>query len=114
MNSITPSLALLIVCGSTFQSAQCAEFLLGEPVKLEAPINTNVIDHSHLSADGLSMYITSGFGLGQPFGGGLGNKSLSVIHRATVDDPWGPREDLGENVNGGGSTGVPSLTADEL
>ncbi len=103
---------LVIVCVSTFQSVKGSELLFGEVTNLGS-INTGGNDHTHLSADGLSLYVTSGAGLGPPFSGG-GRKSLSVFRRASVSEPWGPRERLSESVNGGGSTGVPSVTANEL
>ena len=79
---------LVITLMSTFQSAQGAEFLFGRVAALRS-INTSGNDHAHLSADGLSLYVTSGPGLGPPFGGG-GNKSYKntlqfLIFRAAPD-----------------------------
>ena len=110
---IRVTIGLLVACLWTTQSAHGAEFLFGDATLLGPPINTTVIDHSFISADGRSMYVTSGLGLGPPFGGG-GRKALSVFRRASDSDPWGTREDLGANVNGGGSVGIPSVTEDEL
>ncbi len=46
-----------------------------------------------ISADGLSLYFQSN----RP--GGYGGNDLYVSQRASVNDPWGPPQNLGANIN---------------
>jgi len=59
-----------------------------------------------ISRDGLSLYFSSD----RP--GGYGSFDIWVSHRATVDDPWGPAENLGPNVNTPFVENSPALSSD--
>ncbi len=48
-----------------------------------------------LSADGLSLYYHGG----PQTPGGFGGPDLYVIQRASVNDPWGPPQNLGSKIN---------------
>src|SRR5262245_63933062 len=65
-----------------------------QPVNLGPVINTAFNDqHPALSKDGLSLYITSNRS------GGQGADDLWVSQRASVDDAWGPPQNLGPVIN---------------
>ena len=105
MNRIT--LALLIWCGSNLQLANGIELLFGDPRNAGSPVNGPLTDHSHLSADGQSLYVARGT-LFQ-------RTKMYVSERSGVDgQSWGPLRALSQNVSDDGSIGVPTLTADEL
>jgi hypothetical protein len=79
----------------------------GPPVNLGPVLNSPYNDqHPAISKDGLSLYISSD----RP--GGLGGMDIWVSHRGSVDDPWGPPEDLGPNINSAGNDVAPSFTPD--
>src|SRR3989442_6523315 len=59
-----------------------------------------------ISKDGLSLYITSG----RP--GGCGGLDIWVSHRASVDDPWGPPQNLGPTVNSSVNDVAPAFSPD--
>ncbi len=78
-----------------------------EPVNLGPVINTAYNDqHPALSKDGLSLYLTSD----RP--GGFGNFDLWVSQRASVDDPWGPPQNLGAIINTSSSDFAPAFSRD--
>jgi len=73
-----------------------ADFAFGEPVNLKSVIP--VIDPAHesidcFSSDGLEMYIESD----RP--GGHGEMDLWVLRRASIEENWGPPENLGPGIN---------------
>src|SRR5262245_57362956 len=72
------------------------------PVNLGPTINSDANDqHPAISADGLSLYITSD----RP--GGSGDFDLYVAHRTSVDDPWGAPQNLGAVINSQAADSVP-------
>jgi hypothetical protein len=77
------------------------------PVNVGPPVNTALIEQGPaISKDGLSLY----FQCSCP--GGLGGIDIWVSQRATVDDPWGPPQNLGSSVNTADNDGGPSLSID--
>jgi len=82
-----------------------ADFTFGTPVKVE-PVFYDCIDC--LSYDGLEMYIYSGRS------GGQGGLDLWVLRRASIDDDWGPPENLGPVVNSSQDDEHASISADGL
>jgi Tol biopolymer transport system component len=78
------------------------------PTNLGAVINTAGNDSGPcISRDGLSLYFNSD-GLG-----GYGNLDIFVSHRASVDEPWGPAQNLGPNINSSVADNAPFLSPDE-
>src|SRR5713226_1041346 len=60
-----------------------------EPVNLGPVVNSEFNDqHPAISVDGLSLYISSD----RP--GGFGDMDIYVSHRASLDDDWGPPQNL--------------------
>jgi Tol biopolymer transport system component len=89
-----------------------ADFAFGEPVNLKTVIA--VIDPAYdwiscFSYDGLEIYIDS---VARP--GGYGAQDLWVSRRASIDDDWGPPENLGPVVNGSNQDAYSSISADGL
>lgn len=77
------------------------------PTNLGPVVNSPFDDNRPaISKDGLSLYITSG----RP--GGSGGLDIWVSQRATVDDPWGPPQDLGPTVNSSSNDVAPTFSAD--
>jgi WD40-like Beta Propeller Repeat len=77
------------------------------PVNLGPTINSDSNEqHPAISADGLSLYITSD----RP--GGYGDFDLYVAHRTSVDDSWGVPQNLGAVVNSQAADTVPTFSAD--
>jgi hypothetical protein len=112
MNATRRLLAFAFVAGAILSADDVkADFAFGEPVNLKAVIP--VLDPAHdgidcLSYDGLEIYI----GSDRP--GGQGSGDIWVIRRASLDDDWGPLENLGPAVNGPTSDGMSSISADGL
>jgi hypothetical protein len=78
-----------------------------EPVNLGPVVNSKFNDqHPAISADGLSLYITSD----RP--GGFGDFDIYVSHRASPDDDWGPTENLGSIINTEFEDSVPTFSPD--
>ncbi len=78
-----------------------------EPRNLGPVINTAFIDGDPaISKDGLSLYISTD----RP--GGLGDLDIWVSQRASVDDPWGPPQPLGPNVNSDAADLAPAFSPD--
>jgi hypothetical protein len=76
-------------------------------VNLGPVVNSPYADqHPALSPDGLSLYITSN----RP--GGFGDFDIYVSHRETVDEDWGPPENLGPVINTEFEDSVPNISAD--
>ncbi len=81
--------APIAACGQEF-SAWSA------PVNLGPPVNVGEFFEQGpaISADGLSLYFHS-----NGLRGGFGRYDLWASQRASVDDPWGPPQNLGPNIN---------------
>jgi len=78
-----------------------------EPINLGAAVNSGSDDfHPAISPNGLSLYVTSG----RP--GGLGGSDIWVSQRASLDDPWGPPQNLGQNINSKGNDIAPDISPD--
>jgi len=81
----------------------------GNAAPVDAPISTNSWErYPHLSADGLTLCLTSD----RP--GGQGSADLYVAHRATPEDPWGEPENMGDMLNTPYYDYAHSITADGL
>ena len=79
----------------------------GTPVNLGPVVNSPFDDNRPaISKDGLSLYITSD----RP--GGSGGLDIWVSHRASVDDPWGPPQNLGPTVNSSLNDVAPTFSPD--
>ena len=77
------------------------------PINLGPLVNSPLDDNRPaISKDGLSLYITSG----RP--GGFGGLDIWVSHRASVDDPWGPPQNLGPTVNSSVNDVAPAFSPD--
>jgi len=88
-----------------------ADFTFGEPVNLQSTFPLLDLANDFLgciSADGLEMYFDS------IRGGGQGKDDLWVCKRASVEDDWGPPENLGPAVNSASMEQVVSLSGDGL
>jgi hypothetical protein len=79
----------------------------GTPVNLGPVVNSAANEqHPAISKDGLSLYVSSD----RP--GGLGGTDIWVSQRASLDDPWGPLQNLGPNINSAGNDLAPTFTPD--
>ena len=77
------------------------------PANLGTVVNTSAVETDpFLSKDGLSLYFSSQ----RP--GGYGGYDIWVSQRATVDDPWGPPQNLGPNINTSFNETNPFITID--
>src|SRR5256712_11769311 len=77
------------------------------PINLGPVVNSPADDNRPaISKNGLSLYITSG----RP--GGVGGLDIWVSQRATVDDPWGPAQNLGPTVNSSSNDVAPAFSPD--
>src|SRR5207249_570379 len=75
------------------------------PINLGPLVNSPADDNRPaISKDGLSLYITSGRM------GGFGGLDIWVSQRATVDDPWGPPQNLGSTVNSSSNDVAPAFS----
>ena len=78
------------------------------PTSLGAVVNTAGNDSGPcISKDGLSLYFNS------DSLGGYGNLDIFVSHRDSVDQPWGPPQNLGPNINSSLADNAPVLSNDE-
>ncbi len=78
-----------------------------EPVNLGPVVNSEYNDqHPSISKDGLSLYFVSD----RP--GGFGANDIWVTQRATLDDQWGPPQNLGPSINTSSNDFAPNLTID--
>ncbi len=80
-----------------------------EPVNLGPVVNSEFNDqHPAISADGLSLYISSD----RP--GGFGKLDIYVSQRASLEDDWGPPQNLGPIINTEfpDQNSVPTFSAD--
>jgi hypothetical protein len=65
-----------------------------DPVWLGPIVNSSADDfHPAISHNGLSLYISSNRL------GGFGSNDIWVSQRDSLDDPWGPPQNLGPNIN---------------
>ncbi|MHC4437699.1 MAG: LamG-like jellyroll fold domain-containing protein [Planctomycetota bacterium] len=86
-----------------------AEFIWGAAVNLGPNVNSSSNDAgSSISADGLTLYFSSN----RP--GGAGGYDLWCTTRATINDDWGPAENLGQPPNSRYSYWGPSISSDGL
>jgi len=78
------------------------------PVNLGPVVNTPAAETTDpmVSKSGLSLYFSS------PRPGGFGGYDIWVSQRATVDDPWGPPQNLGPTVNSAFNENTPFLSTD--
>ena len=78
-----------------------------EPVNLGPVINSAFSDrHPAISKDGLNLYFTSN----RP--GGYGGDDIWISHRERVGDAWEPPQNLGPNINTGGTEYAPTFSRD--
>jgi Tol biopolymer transport system component len=99
------------ILASVDTPAARADFVFGRPVNLKSIIP--VIDPTHediscLSSDRLEIYLESD----RP--GGQGGFDMWVLKRDSIDDDWGPPENLGPGVNTSRNDWGPSISADGL
>lgn len=81
----------------------------GSPVNLGPTVNSPAGDKApSLSADGLSLYFSSGRS------GGSGGQDLWVTTRKTKSGPWGQPVNLGPTVNSAANEHSPCISADDL
>ncbi len=77
------------------------------PVNLGCIVNSTKSDlDAFISKDGLTLYFASG----RP--GGFGDFDIYVSQRASVDEPWGPPQNLGPSVNTPFTEFAPTLSPD--
>jgi hypothetical protein len=102
---------VIFVATIVFGGSAKGDFAFGEPVNLRSVIP--VLDPLYesidcLSYDGLEMYIESD----RP--GGSGSLDLWVLRRASIDDDWGPPENLGPAINSPTIDNSASISTDGL
>jgi Tol biopolymer transport system component len=77
------------------------------PVNLGSVINTAGDENRPaISKDGLSLIVSTS----RP--GGFGGLDLWVSQRASVDDPWGPLQNLGPAINSDSAESAPTFSPD--
>ena len=78
------------------------------PVTVGAPVNTAFAEQGpEISKDGRSLYFQC---LDCP--GGYGAVDIWVSERASIDEPWGPPQNLGPTINTAANDGSPALSSD--
>lgn len=77
------------------------------PVHLAYPNSVGTETEPYVSKEGLSLYFAC-----SDCPGGYGSDDLYVSRRASVDEPWGPAENLGPAVNTPYSESNPTLSID--
>jgi len=85
------------------------------PMNLGAANSTGGDFFSFVSRDGLSLYFTSQTCMPTPFPGclpGFGGWDIFVSQRATVNDSWGPAQNVGPTINTSSNEGAPALSPD--
>jgi beta-lactamase regulating signal transducer with metallopeptidase domain len=86
-----------------------ADFTFGTPSSLGPIVNSPVWDATPcISADGLELYFLS------ERAGGLGTGDIWVTKRASINDDWGPPENLGPPVNSSSWELNPYISRDGL
>jgi hypothetical protein len=84
-----------------------------EPVNLGSVVNSEADDfHPAISPNGLSLYISSGRTEGLGSIKSLGGMDIWVSQRASLDDAWGPPQNLGPNINTAANEIAPDFTPD--
>jgi hypothetical protein len=104
-------LLLVIVVAALVLGRQSAnaEFIWGDAVNLGPNVNSSSNDAgANISADGLTLYFSSNRS------GGEGGYDLWCTTRATINDDWGPAENLGQPPNSQYSYWEPSVSSDGL
>jgi hypothetical protein len=106
----TNLLVLILAMNLTTRVAK-ADFTFGEPVNLTSTIP--VIDPMHgsidcFSYDGLEMFIES------DRSGGFGDYDMWVLRRDSIEEDWGPPENLGPTVNSSEIEAGSSISVDGL
>jgi hypothetical protein len=101
-------LAVCVALASSLKAHDTDQFSdWSTPVNLGAVVNSTTGDFfSCISKDGLSLYFTSA----RP--GGFGGWDIYVSQRSSVNDPWGPPQNLGPTINTAANEGRPSLSPD--
>lgn len=118
------TLALLLACGTesgmlpSAPAPAALQLAADEPPQFSdwsAPIHLGAVVNSarpesnpFISKDGLSLYFTAGQ---KP--GGVGLRDIWVSQRASVNDPWGPPQNLGATINTAAHESHPALSLDE-
>jgi len=108
----TSFVGLWLIGGLGVQEAH-ADFTFGEPVNIQSdfPFVDPATDFvTCFSVDGLEMYFTASGD--RP--GGYGQADTCACKRASVEDDWGPPENLGPLVNTENWDGFAFLSADGL
>jgi len=78
------------------------------PLTVGAPVNTAFAEQGpEISKDGLSLYFQC---LSCP--GGYGDVDIWVSERGSIDEPWGPPQNLGPAINTAANDGSPELSSD--
>ena len=79
------------------------------PLNLAVPVNSPVVEGTpFISKDGLSLYFAAGRGR-LP---NCGSQDIWVSQRTSVDEPWGPPQNLGCSVNSAAHDNEPTLSPD--
>ncbi len=99
----------LLVVGAQIPTAR-ADFTFGPRVDLGPPVNSPDYTDGNpiISRNGLELYFYSN----RP--GGYGSGDVWVCKRASVEDPWGPAENLGPGINGANHDCAESISSDGL
>jgi Tol biopolymer transport system component len=83
-----------------------------EPVILGPPVNSaSAEEYPHISADGLTLFFSSGV-YSSPRPGGYGGSDIWVAMRKTTDADWSEPVNLGPPVNGPFMDRAPRISAD--
>ncbi len=78
------------------------------PINLGSPVNTALIEQGpSISRDGLNLYYQC-----MDCPGGFGGTDIWVSHRTSIDEPWGPPQNLGPTINTAFGESAPSLSGD--
>jgi Tol biopolymer transport system component len=102
------TISLVLVLGLVTEVAN-AEFIWGNAINLGPNVNSSSNDAGpNISADGLTLYFSSNRS------GGAGGYDLWCTKRATINDDWGPAENLGQPPNSRYSYWEPSISSDGL
>ena len=109
-NVAIATLACVLFAGSAFLLADDDVLQFSDwsaPVNLGPVVNTGFTEVCpSISKAGLSLYFFSN----RP--GGFGGNDIWVSQRASVDDPWGPPQNLGPTVNTEFDDNAPMLSLD--
>jgi hypothetical protein len=99
---------LVVVALASALPAHAQEFSAWSvPENLGPGVNTASLDAgAFVAKKGLSIYFTSN----RP--GGFGGNDIWVSRRASVNDPWGSPENLGQPTNSSGNEQTPTVSLD--